>query len=131
MNELFNKTFDELTTPEPLDIRGLGDSPLDAEQISFLFSVVNYRFENLLPTTTYTERKPMELSKALCNEPECETLAYAIVGRLWEMGVERSAKEAQREKHTAALPSPAPQKSQSCSEPLPQIRQSYCSEPLP
>ena len=44
MKEFFAKTFTELTTPEPLEIHGIG-----------------------------------------------ETLAYAIVGRLWEMGVGRSS----------------------------------------
>ena len=91
MNALFTKTFSELTTPDPLDIRGLGDNPLDQAQLSVLFTVVNYRFENLLPTITHTDRRPFELCKAMCNNPEYETLAYAIVGRLWEMGVSRSA----------------------------------------
>lgn len=93
MNALFTKTFSELTTPEPLDIYGLGDIPLDTAQLSGLLAVINYRFENLLPTTTHTDRKPFELCKAMCNNPDYETLAYAIVGRLWEMGVNRSAAE--------------------------------------
>lgn len=90
MNEIFAKTFAELTTEEPLEIYGLGDTPLTGNQLSKLFSVINYRFENLLPTTTHTERKPFELCKAICNDPLYETLAYAIVGRLWEMGISRS-----------------------------------------
>lgn len=93
INEIFTKTFTELTTEEPLEIHGLGDTPLTTGQLSTLFSVVNYRFENLLPTTTHTDRKPFELCKAISegSNPDFETLAYAIVGRLWEMGVERSA----------------------------------------
>jgi len=43
MKEFFGKTFSELTTAEPLDIRGLGDMPLTASQLSGLFAVVNYR----------------------------------------------------------------------------------------
>lgn len=89
MKGFFSKTFSELTTPEPLEIHGLGDTPLDPEQLSGMFSVINYRFENLLPTTTYTSKKPYELCRAI-ESPGCEMLAYAIVGRLWEMGVERS-----------------------------------------
>ncbi|MCM1107223.1 MAG: hypothetical protein NC355_09810 [Blautia sp.] len=38
-------------------------------------------------TTTHTDKKPFELCKAICNKPDWETLAYAIVGRLWEMEV--------------------------------------------
>ena len=93
INEIFTKTFTELTTEEPLEIHGLGDTPLTTGQLSALFSVVNYRFENLLPTTTHTDRKPFELCKAISegSDPDFETLAYAIVGRLWEMGVERSS----------------------------------------
>ena len=90
MNEIFAKTFSELTTEKPLEIYGLGDTPLTGDQLSKLFSVINYRFENLLPTTTHTERKPFELCKAICIDPLYETLAYAIVGRLWEMGISRS-----------------------------------------
>ena len=56
MNEIFAKTFSELTTEKPLEIYGLGDTPLTGDQLSTLFSVINYRFENLLPTTTHTER---------------------------------------------------------------------------
>lgn len=87
MKEFFEKTFSELTTAEPLDIYSLGDTPLDHCQLSTLFAVINYRYENLLPTTTHTDKKPFELCKALCNDPDWETLAYAIVGRLWEMEV--------------------------------------------
>ncbi len=87
MNEFFEKTFSELTTAEPLDIYSLGDTPLDQCQLSTLFAVINYRYENLLPTITHTDKKPFELCKALCNDPDWETLAYAIVGRLWEMEV--------------------------------------------
>lgn len=90
MKEFFAKTFTELTTPEPLEIHGLGDTPLDQSQLSSLFFVINYRFENLLPTITHTDRKPFELCKAI-ESPGCEEIAYAIVGRLWEMGVERSS----------------------------------------
>lgn len=90
MKEFFAKTFTELTTPEPLEIHGLGDTPLNQSQLSSLFFVINYRFENLLPTTTHTDRKPFELCKAI-ESPGCEEIAYAIVGRLWEMGVERSS----------------------------------------
>jgi len=89
VKEFFAKTFSELTTAEPLDIRGLGDTPLTACQLSGLYSVVNYRYENLLPTTTHTDKKSHELCNAI-ESPGCEMLAYAIVGRLWEMGVERS-----------------------------------------
>ncbi len=87
MKEFFEKTFSELTTAEPLDIYSLGDTPLDQCQLSTLFAVINYRYENLLPTITHTDKKPFELCKALCNDPDWETLAYAIVGRLWEMEV--------------------------------------------
>ncbi len=89
MKELFAKTFSELTTQEPLDIRGLGETPLTPFQLSALYAVVDYRYENLLPTTMHTDKKPFELCKAI-ESPGYETLAYAIVGRLWEMGVERS-----------------------------------------
>ncbi len=47
MKEFFGKTFSELTTAEPLGIRGLGESPLTVNQLSGLFSVVNYRYENM------------------------------------------------------------------------------------
>lgn len=87
MKEFFEKTFSELTTTEPLDIYNLGDTPLDQCHLSTLFAVINYRYENMLPTTTHTAKKPFELCKALCNDPDWETLAYAIVGRLWEMEV--------------------------------------------
>ena len=87
INEIFTKTFTELTTEEPLEIHGLGDNPLEQCQLSTLFAVINYRYENLLPTTTHTDKKPFELCKAICNNPDWETLAYAIVGRLWEMEV--------------------------------------------
>lgn len=90
MKNIFKKTFSELTTAEPLEIRGIGESPLTPAQLSGLWSVVNYRFENLLPTTTYTDKKPSELCKAL-EIPGYKTLAYAIAGRLWEMGVERTS----------------------------------------
>lgn len=89
MKGFFSKTFSELTTPEPLEIHGLGDTPLDPEQLSVMFSVINHRFENLLPTTTYTDKNSRELCRAI-ESPGCEMLAYTIVGRLWEMGVERS-----------------------------------------
>ncbi len=93
MKDFFAKTFSELTTAEPLEIRGLGDAPLTSCQLSGLYAVVDYRFENLLPTTTHTDKKPLELCRAIeC--PGCEMLAYAIVGRLWEMGVARSARGA-------------------------------------
>lgn len=93
MKDFFAKTFTGLTTEEPLEIHGLGDTPLTAGQLSALFAVVNYRFENLLPTTTHTDRKPFELCRAICEagDVDGETLSYAIVGRLWEMGVERSS----------------------------------------
>ncbi|MCX4296780.1 MAG: hypothetical protein OSJ73_07080 [Lachnospiraceae bacterium] len=96
MKEFFEKTFTELTTPEPLEIHNLGDTPLTTEQLTAMFAVVNYRFENLLPTTTHTDRKPFELCRAISggNGPDFETLSYAIVGRLWEMGVERSSRAA-------------------------------------
>lgn len=89
MEELFTKTFSELTTAEPLEIHGLGDTPLTADELSGLFAVVDYRYENLLPTTTYTNKGPFSLSKAICSLSRQETLAYAIVGRLWDMGVAR------------------------------------------
>ena len=87
MNELFSKTFS--------DIRGLGDKPLTVCQLTGLWAVVNHRYENLLPTTTHTDKKPFELCKAL-ESPGYELLAYALVGRLWEMGVERSGRAAAR-----------------------------------
>lgn len=88
MKDFFGKTFAELTAAEPLDIRGLGDTPLTVCQLTGLWAVVNHRYENLLPTTTHTDKKPLELC-AVIESPGYETLAYAIVGRLWEMGVER------------------------------------------
>lgn len=88
MNAIFTKTFSELTTAAPLNIRGLGDTPLTACQLSGLYAVVDYRYENILPTTTHTDKKPFELCNAI-ESPGYETLAYAIVGRLWEMGAER------------------------------------------
>lgn len=90
MKNIFKKTFSELTTAEPLEIRGIGESPLTHAQLSGLWSVVNYRFENLLPTVTYTDKKPFELCKAL-EIPGYEMLAYATVNRLWEMGVYASS----------------------------------------
>lgn len=93
MKEFFTKSFSELTTPEPLELHGLGDTPLAPGQLSGLWTVINYRYENLLPTTTHTDKKPFELCKAICNNPEYETLAYAIVGRLWDMGVISAARE--------------------------------------
>lgn len=89
MKNIFTKTFSQLTTSELLEIRGIGESPLTPAQLSGLWAVINYRFENLLPTITYTDKKPFELCKALSCGAEYETLAYAIGGRLWEMGVER------------------------------------------
>ena len=87
MKDFFEKTFAELTTPEPLEIRDIGETPLTPSQLSGLFSVINYRFENMLPTITHTNKKSFELCKAL-EAPGCEMIAYAIVGRIWEMGVE-------------------------------------------
>lgn len=89
MLAIFSKTFSELTAPDQLEIRGLGDVPLSSSGLSGLWSVIDYRFENLLPTTTYTDLSPLELCKAICNEPKCELLARAIIARLWEMGVAR------------------------------------------
>ena len=97
MNELFSKTFAELTTAEPLDIRGIGEAPLTPCQLSDLYAVVCYRYENLLPTTTHTNKGARELCGAICNTPDDDILAYAIVGRLWEMGVERSSRAAARQ----------------------------------
>ena len=86
MKEIFNKTFSELTTPDLLEIRGIGESPITPARLSALWSVVNYRYENMLPTVTYTDKKPFELCKALSCGAEWETLAYAVAGRLWDMG---------------------------------------------
>ncbi len=90
MKEIFAKSFTELTTPEPLEIHGIGETPFTTTQLSGLFSVINYRYENLLPTITYTDKKSFELCKAICEagDMDGEMLAHAIVGRLWEMGVE-------------------------------------------
>ena len=96
MNEFFSKTFAELTTAAPLDIRGLGDKPLTVCQLTGLWAVVNHRYENLLPTTTHTDKGPWELCGAICNTPGYDTLAHAIVGHLWEMGVEHSGRTAVR-----------------------------------
>ena len=93
MKEFFSKTFTELISEAPLDIRGLGDTPITICQLYGLWSVINHRYENMLPTTTHTDKKPFELCKAI-ESPGYETLAYAIVGRLWEMGVERSGRAA-------------------------------------
>ncbi len=89
IKEFFAQTFADLTTAELLDIRGLGDNPLTAGQLSGLYSIVNYRYENMLPTTTHTDKNFSELCKAI-ESPGHEVMAYAIVGRLWEMGVEHS-----------------------------------------
>lgn len=96
MKNFWGKTFAELTTAEPLDIRGLGDTPLTPSELSGLFSVVNYRYENTLPTTTHADRGARELCGAICNTPDCDILAHAIVGRLWEMGVERPSRAVAR-----------------------------------
>ncbi len=98
MKEFFGKTFSELTTAAPLAIRGLGESPLTVNQLSGLFAVVNYRYENMLPTTTYISMPPDGLQTALCKagDVEGDMLAYAIVGRLWEMGVVRTTAPARR-----------------------------------
>ena len=95
MKDFFKKTFTELTTAAPLEIRGLGDKPLTICQLTGLWAVVNHRYENMLPTTTHTDKKPVELSKAI-ESPGYEVLAYALVGRLWEMGVERSKRATAR-----------------------------------
>ncbi len=89
MKEFFGKTFSELTTAEPLDIRGLGESPLTTDQLSGLFAVVNYRYENMLPTTTYINMTSDGLQTALCKagDVEGDMLAYGIVGHLYEMGM--------------------------------------------
>lgn len=94
MKEFFNKTFADLTTAAPLDICGIGEAALTPRHLSCLYAVVHYRYENLLPTTTHTDKNPLELCKAICNtgDPVDELLAHAIVGRLWEMGVERSSR---------------------------------------
>lgn len=76
MKELFTKTFSELTTEAPLDIRGLGDTPLTTCQLSGLYAVVDYRYENLLPTTTHTDKKPFELCKAI-ESPGYELMAWS------------------------------------------------------
>ena len=89
VNEPITLTFSDLITAEPLELYGLGDAPLAPRRLAALWSVVNYRYENLLPTTTHTDMGPWELCKALCGAPGYETLAYAVAGRLWEMGVER------------------------------------------
>ncbi len=104
MKEFFGKTFSELTTAAPLAIRGLGESPLTVNQLSGLFAVVNYRYENMLPTTTYISMTSDGLQAALCKagDVEGDMLAYAIVGRLWEMGVVRTTAPARR----AAVASP-------------------------
>lgn len=95
MNTIWTKTFSELTTAESLEIHGLGEAPLSVGQLSGLFSVVSYRFDNLLPTTTYTDMGPFSLAKAICDNPEWSGIANAIVARLWEMGVQRqNGKEA-------------------------------------
>ena len=86
MMDIFKKSISELYGPEVLEIRGLGEEPLTPEQLSGLRSVVEYRFEHLLPTITYTDKKSPELCKAL-EVPGHEMLALAIVCRLWEMGV--------------------------------------------
>ncbi len=98
IKEFFGKTFSELTTEEPLDIRGLGESPLTVNQLSGLFAVVSYRYENMLPTTTYISMASDVLKAALCKarDVEGDMLAYAIVGRLWEMGVVRTTAPARR-----------------------------------
>ncbi len=104
MKEFFAKTFSELTTEEPLDIRGLGESRLTTDQLSGLFAVVNYRYENMLPTTTYISMTSDILQAAMCKagDVEGDMLAYAIVGRLWEMGVVKTTTPARR----AAVASP-------------------------
>lgn len=96
MKDFFDKTFAELTTAAPLDIRGIGEAPLTPRQLSDLYAVVCYRYENLLPTTTHTDKGARELCGAICNTPDNDILAYALVGRLWEMGVERSGRAAAR-----------------------------------
>lgn len=98
MKELFSKTFSELTTAAPLEIRGLEGIHLTAAQLSSLFAVVNYRYENMLPTMTYIGVAPDVLEAALCGAGENDggVLAHAIVGRLREMGMERSGRAAAR-----------------------------------
>lgn len=89
MKELFDNTFSDLTTNEVLEIRGLGDKQLTSAQLSGLWSVINYRYENFLPTVTYTDKSQSDLCKSINTHPELKNLAYAIVGRLWDMGVVR------------------------------------------
>lgn len=91
MKEFFDMTFSELTAADPMEIRGLEESRLTAAQLSGLFSVVNYRYENMLPTTTYIRVTPDVLEATLCEAGENDggVLAYAIMGRLREMGMVR------------------------------------------
>lgn len=87
MERLFKGIFIGNTEEQRFEIRGLGNEKLSVAELSTLFSIVNQRYENLLPTTTYTNFKAKELiSKISCGE-ESEVIAHAIVGRLWEMEV--------------------------------------------
>ncbi len=42
MKEFYGKTFSELTTAEPLDIRGLGDTPLTICQLRNVLQTYSY-----------------------------------------------------------------------------------------
>lgn len=87
MEKLFKRTFSEIKSNQQLEITGIGKEKLSSEKLGTLFSIINYRYENMLPTITYTNLKAKELIAAISDGAESEVLASAIVGRIWEMGV--------------------------------------------
>lgn len=89
---------------ETMEIRNLGHKPLSYVELYRLYSVLNERYNNNLPTIAYCDFSPSELAHRLVDYTfvlftkeatayhiaKCEELATAIVGRIWEMGVCRT-----------------------------------------
>lgn len=89
MEKIFKRTFSETKSDEKIEITGIEKRKLTSEELSALFSIINYRYEHMLETITYTDLKPKELISAISENAASEMLASAIVGRIWEMGVRR------------------------------------------
>lgn len=87
MERMFKGILIENADEQRYEIRGLGNEKLSVAELSTLFSVINQRYENLLPTTTYTNFKAEELISKISCGGESEVIAHAIVSRLWEMEV--------------------------------------------
>ena len=53
-----------------MEITGIGKEKLSSEKLGTLFSIINYRYENMLPTITYTNLKAKELIAAISDGAE-------------------------------------------------------------